>query len=280
MFKPSKAIALILLLVIFPVRVNAQTVLAEIQKTGVIKVAVREDAAPFGYLDVDRNLTGYCLDFINILQEQIKQKLNTNILTIRLLKSTPFNRFNLIEEQSVYLECGPNTIIENDKNKFAFSQPFFVTGIQFLTRKADEDKFNLNANLQGLTIGSIGNTTAENFVKERYPSANFEQFQGITGRTRGVQALKQGRIDAFVSDGILLRAEAALQQLASEDYPLLPEQPLTCDRYGMIIPQNDRQWQSLVDSVIESPQIKQIERKWFDRTFNYTEVDENLCQKQ
>jgi polar amino acid transport system substrate-binding protein len=154
-----------------------------------------------------------------------------------------------------------------------------VTGIQFLIRKADENKFNFNASLQGLTIGSLGDTTAENLIEERYPLANLEQFQGLTGRTRGVQALRQNRIDAFASDGILLRAEAALQSLSLEDYSLVPEQPLTCDRYGMLMPQNDAQWQSLVNSVIESKEAKQIWQKWFERIFSYTEVDEDLCQK-
>jgi polar amino acid transport system substrate-binding protein len=277
----------ILVLTVFPMQVRSETVLEKIQKDGVFKVAVREDAAPFGYLDANRNLTGYCLDLLDLVKNKIQDELNINILAIRLLKSTSSNRFDLIEGQSAYLECGPNTISNNISKKIDFSQSFFDTGLQFLIRKSDKKKIDINGNLQGLNIGLIANTTTENFIKERYPSANIKEFLGLTGRTRGVQALKQGSqdaqsrqdyIDGFVSDGILLSSELALQGLSSEDYLLIPEQPLTCERYGMIIPQNDPQWQNLVNSVIDSPEAKEIWKKWFKKVFSYSKVDRDLCK--
>jgi polar amino acid transport system substrate-binding protein len=279
----------ILLIAVFPMPVKSETVLEKIQKDGVFKVAVREDAAPFGYLDGNKNLTGYCLDFLDLVKNKVRDELKVDVLTIRLLKSTSSNRFDLIKGQSAYLECGPNTISDNFAGEVNFSKSFFDTGLQFLIRKSDEKKIDVRGNLQGINIGLIGNTTTEKFVAERYPSANIKEFLGLTGRTRGVQALKQDPqdaqnrqdyIDGFVSDGILLSSELALQGLSSEDYSLIPEQPLTCDRYGMILTKNDLQWQGLVNSVIDSPEAKRIWKKWFRKIFNSPKVERDLCNKQ
>ena len=57
---------------------------------------------------------------------------------------------------------------------------------------------------------------------------------------QGVSAVVNGNIDAFASDGVLLSGELARQSLAPENYQLIPEEPLTCDFYGLILPVGDR----------------------------------------
>ena len=73
--------------------VKAEAVLEKIERTGVLNVAIREDAAPFGYLDSNNNLQGYCLDFFVLLEKQLIKRLERNSLSIKLLKSTANNRF-------------------------------------------------------------------------------------------------------------------------------------------------------------------------------------------
>ena len=89
-----------------------ETVLERIQETGLLKVGIREDAVPFGYRDVNGELDGLCLDFIGVLREQLQQKLDKQAIAIKLYKSTLFNRFELVSDRIVDIECGPNTIRE------------------------------------------------------------------------------------------------------------------------------------------------------------------------
>lgn len=264
--------------------VNAETVLKQIQRTGILRVAIREDAPPFGYLDADDNLQGYCLDFFALLKQQLVSNLERNTLSIKLLKSTSRNRFILIKNHNVDLECGPNTIQTDVPNNISFSSAFFVTGTQFLIKK--DNRVNLKIeqnlakivqNLADLRFGVIGNTTTEEFIKDRYPSATLLKLSGVTGRVRGIQAVKQGRIDAMVSDGILLRAEAQQLGLSATEYPLIPETPLTCDRYGMIIKGNDPQWQDFINSVINSPESTELYNSWFGQLFSSTKAAEDFC---
>ena len=258
--------------------VKGETVLEAIQRTGVVKVAIREDAAPFGYLDRQRNLRGYCLDFFVLLENKLLETLSRNSLIFQLLKSTSDNRFSLVANQTIELECGPNTIRSEVPNNVQFSTPFFLTGTQFLVKEADTEKLDLDGNLEDLRIGVISNTTTAEFLAERYPLAKLEKFRGTTGRTRGVQALQQGKIDAMVSDGVLLRAEAQLQSLSQQDYPLIPETPITCDRYGMIITANDPEWKSFIDSVILSPEAVALSARWFASLDNYTKPTRDYCE--
>lgn len=258
--------------------VKAESILAEIQRTGILKVAVREDAAPFGYLDLNDDLKGYCLDFFALLRKQLVRNLNRPALSVKLFKSTADNRFSLVRSDIVYLECGPNTIDSENIEDTSFSTAFFVTGTQFLINNKNRDRFKLDQNLENVRLGVIKNTTTEKFITEMYPSAIIYRFSGVTARNRGVQAVSQGKIDAMISDGILLRAEAQRQELSASRYPLIPNNPLTCDRYGMII-SKDAEWKDFVDSVIDSEESSVLYRAWFGNSSN-NQITSDSCSLQ
>jgi polar amino acid transport system substrate-binding protein len=257
--------------------VKAEERLAKIQRTGVLSVAIREDAPPFGYLDANENLQGYCLDFFALLESQLTKKLKRDALSIKILKSTATNRFGLVADNLIDLECGPNTIRADPPENTNFSNAFFLTGTQFLVKQGNS--LDPGSDLNGAILGVIANTTTAKVIAQRYPSATLQQYQGVTARIRGIQAVEQGKIDAMISDGILLRAEAQQQGLSSAEYPLVPELPLTCDRYGMIIHNNDPQWQEFVNSVIDSPEAESLSNQWFGSLFSSAQLAQDVCQK-
>ena len=261
---------------------QSQTVLETIRETGVLKVAIREDAAPFGYVNSADNLQGFCLDFFTLLEEKLKEQLPRNSLIIRLLKSTVSNRFNLVEEGLSDIECGPNTIRELSSPEVTFSRPFFDTRTQFLIATEQVDATDLDGDLANIKIGVIRDTTTEELIKERYPDARIVLFSGVTARNRGVEAVAQGTIAAMASDGILLQAEAARQDLAVADFALIPAASIDCenpvfakgDRYGMIIPK-DEQWQDFINSVIVSPEFQRLFVQWF-RSIEFFPTEEEI----
>ena len=266
---------------------HSQTVLETIKETGVLKVAIREDAAPFGYVNFADNLQGFCLDFFTLLEEKLKEQLPRNSLATRLLKSTVNNRFNLVEEGLSNIECGPNTIRDLSSTEVTFSRPFFDTRTQFLVATEQTDAADLDGDLANIKIGVIRDTTTEELVRERYPDASIVLFSGATARNRGVQAVAQGKIAAMASDGILLRAEAARQDLPIADFALIPTVAIDCDdrvfarsdRYGMIISQ-DAQWQDFVNSVIVSPEFQRLFVQWFRSIESFPteeEIDNMAC---
>ena len=64
--------------VLFPSASWAQTVLQEIQQTGVLKVGIRKDAVFFGYED-GQGWKGYCTTFADVLANSLSRLLNRNI---------------------------------------------------------------------------------------------------------------------------------------------------------------------------------------------------------
>lgn len=267
----------------FSAPVNAQfnPILNEIARTGLLKIGIREDTVPFAYRDSNNNLAGVCLDFIYILREKLKKKLNKKVILVRLYKSTLFNRFELVDDGIIHLECGPNTIREIADFNIIFSSPFFLTGTQFLVSKDKQNNINLNTSLVGVNVGVLDNTTSQQLIKAKYPKANLIEFQGVTGIFRGIQALQGKKIDAFAGDSILLIGEVILQELnLGKEYVLIPRMPLHCKEYGLILPNNDSQWREFVNSVIADVKLSKIFKKWFGGVLREIEVIENLCHSQ
>ena len=264
-----------LLLMTATAQAQTEATLDKIQRTGVFKVAIREDAPPFGFSNANGKLQGYCLDLFALIEAKLTEQIPRNTLSVKLYKSTVNNRFDLVSSNIVDLECGPNTIRSDVPENVDFSTGFFVTGTQFLVRQSD--RLDLDDNLDNARLGVISNTTTEKTIAQRYPSAILRRYSGVTARTRGIEAVQQGKLDAMISDGILLRAEAQQQGLSTAEYPLIPSIPLTCDRYGMIIQSDDPQWRDFINSVIESDEAAALSKAWFGRLLNYTQVAPNFC---
>ena len=262
------------------------SVLDRIRESGTLVVGIREDAAPFGYLDSNGNWTGYCFDLVDTFGDRLSAALELDGgLEVVRLPSNLNNRFQLLGDGTVHLECGPNTI-RQDVTGAAFSFPFFYTGTQMLTLSANASQLDLpgaapsvesgNAETGGevgdsesggteagkAAIGVLSNTTNAKFMEEQYPNSNLVFFEGVSGRDDAVQALAAGDIQAFASDGVLLLGELAKLELAREDYALVPENPLTCDGYGLLLPEGDRQWQTMVNQFLRSQDNLTLQRVW------------------
>jgi polar amino acid transport system substrate-binding protein len=255
-------------------------ILSAIQKSGLFTIAIREDAVPFGFRDGPANQwTGICVDLAEGLRRRISAELGGQIIMVKIYQSSLFNRFSLIDEGIASVECGPNTIRDDLPYQVTFSDPFLITGTQLLIRAEDLGRFEKNQDLAGERIGVLRNTSNQTFLETRYPQADLLEFQGSTARRRGVQSLVQKKIDAFASDGILLFGEALLLNLAlGRDYKLYPSLPLDCQKYGLILPKGDPQWQALVNGVVNSPESQAIYQKWVGLIFPALQQVETYCE--
>ncbi|BAQ64184.1 transporter substrate-binding domain-containing protein [Geminocystis sp. NIES-3709] len=243
---------------------KAENILEEINRTGLLKVGIRTDAIPFGYRN-NGELQGICVDIVRIIREELRTKIDRDIISIQLIISSLDNRFNLVQDKVVHLECGPNSIRKLDDYNVTFSDAFFISGIQFIVKKDIVPKF-IDSQGENFTIGLLRYSNTETLIKEKYPQAQFELFQGLRGGERAIQALKQGRIDAFADDGILLIGQSISQGLSlrqSQDFILAPQPPLTCEQYGLIIPQNDELWKNFLNSIINSDRKTEVINSWF-----------------
>ncbi len=240
---------------------------------------MRTDAAPFGYTD-NSNWTGYCSDLAVALGDRLTKQLNTST-PIKVVRepSSLSNRFELVEQETVHLECGPNSIISNQEG-VVFSDPFFSSGTRFLVDKDNAVNLNYNSQLEGTRLGVLKATTTEEFLQQNYPDAEIITFESADGRNKGIKAVRDGNIDAFVSDRVLLTGEIDRQGLNREDYQTIPEQPLTCDYYGLILPAGDPQWRNTVNTFIRDRAAKRVFDKWLVNYYSQAISDLDYCQNQ
>jgi predicted dienelactone hydrolase/ABC-type amino acid transport substrate-binding protein len=254
-----------------------ETILEQIQRTEILKVAMRRDAPPFGYINQEKEWTGYCSDLVVGLQEHLADRLGLDLgIELVELPSTLENRFSLVREDTVHLECGPNTI-RQDVEGIAFSRPIWATGTRFLSRKKRRAEINPNLPLDGLQIGVLKNTTSEEFVQTKYPQAEVVYFDGPQGRAEAIKAVTEGSIDTFASDSILSLEEVARQNLSMNNYDLEPTLPLTCDFYGLALPNNDSQWWATVNQFIAKSLAQQVTNKWLDKILTTELNDLEYC---
>jgi ABC-type amino acid transport substrate-binding protein len=232
---------------------------------------MRRDAPPFGYVD-ETGWTGYCPALALALRDYVQEESGRNIsVELVELPSTLGDRFDLVRDGQVYLECGPNTIRE-DIEGIEFSNLIFATGSRFLTTLAQAAEVNPALSLAGVKVGVLANTTNEAVLQERYPSAAITRFDSPTGRTDAIQAVYSGQLDAFFGDDVLTYAEVVRRGLPVENLTLVPEIPLTCEYYSLALPSDDPEWVATVNSFLDTEAGQDAWDTWMESYAPY-EID-------
>ncbi|MBP0003104.1 MAG: transporter substrate-binding domain-containing protein [Cyanobacteria bacterium SBC] len=256
------------LLLSLPLPVAARSVLDDIAETGELRIGIQENAIPFGYRDNNRNLLGYCIAFAELLRDDLQDRLDSSILPlVKLVPSTVDTRFDLIRSGRIHLECGPNTI-RDDLDGVTFSDPFFLTGVRLLVHEATRERVENTDSWEGLRIGVLENTAAERMLLDLHPEANVVIFRGSSATAQGVSSL-QGTLDGFADDEVLLLGEMVKLQLSLSEYVMVPEHPVTCELYGMILPDDDREWSEFVNEIIHSDRADDLLVTWFQGLTDY-----------
>lgn len=224
-----------------------EPILETIKRTGELRLAMRRDAPPFGYGDDTTGWSGYCPNLALALRDHLTETLQAPVaIDLVEMPSTLDNRFDLVRDGQVYLECGPNTI-RRDVPGIEFSNVIFATGSHFLTTPEKADGINPALSLAGVRVGVLANSTNQTLLQERYPEAVATPFSGPTGRSLAVQAVYRGELDAFLGDDILTLSEVLQQGLSAQNLTLVPEVPLSCEYYGLALPEDDPQWVATVN---------------------------------
>ncbi|WP_041933908.1 amino acid ABC transporter substrate-binding protein [Gloeothece verrucosa] len=244
----------------FPAQVDAETVLEKIQRTGELNAGARIDAIPFGYKTDKGEWTGYSVDLLKLIQQDLEKKFNKPI-KLNLKEVTIDSRFQAIEKQEVEIVCGATTVTQQRLEKVDFSLPFFMTGSQFLVKLEDAANFDINGTLKDVSIAYIPHTTTDEIIRQIYP---FARWQPVRNREEGVKKLKQGAVTAVVSDGILLVGEIVRQGNEPRDFEIMPNVPMTTELYACILPKNNPEWQEFVDQTISSQNNAQLQQRWFN----------------
>jgi len=258
------------------VNTNAPSLLDTILETGVLPVTIRADVPPFGFVEQGQ-LQGYCVDLVMSLAAQLQAEYDVPIQPEVVAMPEVGDRFQTVAEGDAALECGPNTI-RPDLEEVTFSTPFFITGTHFLVPEGEPTPINPYGLLEGVTLGVRDGSTTEDFLQQRYPNANIVDFEGPQAREQGIAAMLRGEVGAFAGDGVVLLGAAIAQGIPPDTYQLIPNTPLSCEPYGLVLPGNDPRWEATVNDFISSPEFRRItERQFTQEVYSYILLNLDFC---
>ena len=259
------ASSLAFLAAIFPQKISHAQTQETIIRRELIVVGVRGDSPWFGFRN-DGKWTGYCIDIAYALAERLSAN-QLDPIRVRLVTSTTQSRWDLVTSGRVDLECGPNSISpeREAKHGISFSLPFFITATQILAKKGREEE---DVKVGNATVGVVRDTTNERDLKSAYPLEKIDN--KYLSREQGVQALVDGEVSGFASDGTLLLGSAEIMNLdTEEDYSLITinqenGRPF-CAGYGFILPggEDNSSWQRYInDFLAHNKKAQRIRKKW------------------
>ncbi len=238
---------------------RAETTLEKIARTGTLVVGTRTGSPPFGFIDKNNQWVGFSIDLAKLVQAGLEKKLGKPI-KLELKESTPATRIPLLSSGAVDLISGTMTITRARRESVDFSLVFFVTGAQFLVKKGSPIKGPADA--AGKRVGVQQGSTGERALRERYPQVQLVVFPD---QPAAFTALVQGRVDAYVNDGVQLAGLKAKAPNPNE-WEIVGE-PFTYEPYGMAMRKNETDFRNVVDfalmDAIESGEYRKLYDKWF-----------------
>ncbi|NKQ11704.1 cystine ABC transporter substrate-binding protein [Pseudomonas sp. SST3] len=170
--------------------VFAADLLDEVKANVTLKVGIEGTYPPFNYQDETGQLTGFEVDFANALAKQLGVKAEFQPTKWDgILAALESGRLDVVINQV--------TISEERKQKYDFSTPYTVSGIQALTRKADADSIKTPADLADRKVGVGLGTNYEQWLKENVPQADIRTYDDDPTK---FQDLNVGRIDVILVD--------------------------------------------------------------------------------
>ena len=268
--KLISALVLSLAIVSTPVASAEQiSTLAQIEKTGKIRIGYRESEPPMSFLDKNGKAAGYSVDLCVRIVTGVKAKLKKPDVVIEYVAVDSADRFSALSDNKIDILCGSTTKTLSRGELVDFTQLTFVTGASLLSL-ASSPVDNISE-LQGKKVAVVKDTTTIVVLKNALKEALTEtKIVPVSSATEGMKALREGKVDAFSSDQVVLIGLV----LGNEDPKAfaIASQLFSFEPFALAVRRNDADFRLVADRVLShlyrSAQIGPIYGKWFGRFSN------------
>ncbi|WP_035855194.1 glutamate ABC transporter substrate-binding protein [Cryptosporangium arvum] len=208
----------------------------KIKKRGKLVVAEALDAPLLSQQDPSNpdNVTGFDADLAKALATYIIGK-----PSVQIVPPATETREALLANGTVDVVFNTYTITEERAKQVDFAGPYFSSGLAVAVKTGNNDIKSIE-DLAGKTVIVGANTPAVTEVPKRVPTAKVVQFGTDP---QAVQALTQGRGDAYVQDITLLASDAK-----SNPAITVVGNPFTSEPYGIGLKHGDAQMKQFVNT--------------------------------
>ncbi|HID15483.1 MAG TPA: transporter substrate-binding domain-containing protein [Candidatus Atribacteria bacterium] len=255
--KLSLVLSIILLIILSSVIfASPKSKLDIILERGYILVGTTGDYKPFSYLNPDTGkYEGHDID----AAKKLAKDLGVDVKFVKTTWKTLID--GMVEGKYDVAMCGITRTLSRMK-KVGFTDPYIKVGKCPLIRKEDKDRFKTLEDIDqpGVKIGVNPGGTNEKFVKANIKKAEII----IIPKNLSIpEKLAKGEIDVMITDNI----EAIIvSKNMPELYAVSPNDPLTKDDFGYMIPRDDlafQNWMNLwMHQMKEKGEFKKLKTKW------------------
>ncbi|MBW7980975.1 ABC transporter substrate-binding protein [Enterobacillus tribolii] len=229
--------------------------LDDIQKAGVVKIAVFDSNPPFGFVDPQTHkLVGYDVDVANEIGKALGVK-------VELRPTNPANRIPLLVSKKVDLIAANFTITAERAKEVNFSEPYFRTGQKFIARKG---VLKQPDDIAKLRIGADKGTVQEITLRNKYPDAKVISYDDTP---LAFAALRNGNVQAITQDDAkLVGLLANVPEAQKADFEISPFS-ITKEYQGIGLPKGEDRLTGKVNEVLNglesSGELVKIYDRWF-----------------
>ena len=160
----------------------------EIKKSGVIRIGVFTDKAPFGYVDEKGENKGYDVVYAKRIAEDLGVKVEFTSLD-------PAARVEYVQSGKVDITLANFTVTKERAEKVDFALPYMKVALGVVSPEGKEIKSV--DELKGKTLIIAKGTTAETYFEKNYPDIKLQKYDAYAD---AYNALLDGRGDAFSTD--------------------------------------------------------------------------------
>ena len=240
-----------------PVQAQAQAqaapdTLAKVRSEGVIRLGVRDNAAPFAYVDAKGKPGGFTWEVCRALVKNLEAELGRPI-EIKVVPNAFAAPFDLLKDGRIDMQCGATTHSAERAKQADFSNTFFVSGIAVAYRKEDVQYANP---LKFGRVAVLANSTAAKIMERRMGakgSASIDTMVPVKSYEEGVAKLKAKEADTLFADSVLIPLDPAIDRRRSLE---------TVEPYALMMRKGDRAFVDAVDralmKVLSGPQARQF----------------------
>ncbi|MBJ3777097.1 transporter substrate-binding domain-containing protein [Acuticoccus mangrovi] len=228
---------------------SAESLLDEVKARGTVKIGLRKDFPPVGFIDRDGSWVGTEIDFAHYVAE----KLGVELEMVEVISKT---KIPLLLNGNIDILMAASNPTRERAKIVDFTQPYQIDGQTILVRK-DSGITTLD-DLANHKVGTVqGSLDGDQLVK-RQPTAELVYFQEYPN---AVLALQSGRVDAVTTSYSVLAKFAA-----QDDNLVVMPKTFRPDPFVMIIRQDDSKWRLALEDIIMSAMddgtLKKIHEKY------------------
>jgi len=234
-----------------------------------IRLGYQKDLAPFSSAGADGKPKGYSIDLCHRVVAGIRSDYSLVALDIEWVELTLTNRFQLVADGTIDLECGATAVTLSRHKLVDFSAMTWIDSGTFLMRRGQRIK--AIADLVGKRVAVFKGATTDKALREALLAQTLAGGQVTTqivlvkDRKEGMEALENGAVDALAGDRTILASFARNardpEQLVVADYQFM-YQP-----YALPLRRNDADFKFAVNTVLANlyhgGEVLKIYRRWF-----------------